>query len=61
MIHRALNHKQVPEERGRCGAGGRIHSNEPHNQAVAEQLADEVACPADSVGGGPMHPGPAGA
>ncbi|WP_432501842.1 DUF5635 domain-containing protein [Kineococcus arenarius] len=42
------------EERGRRGAGGRVHPGEPRNQAVAEQLADEVACLANSVGGGAL-------
>jgi len=42
------------EERGRRGAGGRIHPGEPRNQAVAEQLADEVACLANSVNGGAL-------
>lgn len=42
------------EERGRRGSGGQLLAGQQRNQAVAEQLADEVACLANTAGGGAL-------
>ena len=42
------------EEAGRRGRGGVINDGEPRSNAVAEQLADEVACLANTPGGGAL-------
>ena len=42
------------EEAGRRGRGGQILPGEAHNQAVAEQIANEVACLANTTGGGAL-------
>jgi ATP-dependent DNA helicase RecG len=40
------------EEAGRRGRGGEVLPGQSHSQAVAEQLANEVACLANTPGGG---------
>ncbi len=40
------------EEAGRRGRAGAVLQGSPHNQAVAEQVANQVACLANSTGGG---------
>lgn len=42
------------EEAGRRGRGGVILPGNPRNQAVAEQIANEVACLANTPGGGAL-------
>ena len=44
----------VKEEAGRRGKGGLLLPGEPHNLAAADQLADEVACLANTPGGGAL-------
>lgn len=47
-------HVDCKEEAGRRGAGGILLPGEPHNLAAAEQLAREVACLANTPGGGAL-------
>lgn len=42
------------EEAGRRGVGGRLLPGEPRNLAAADQLANEVACFANTPGGGAL-------
>lgn len=42
------------EEAGRRGQGGVVLPGSPRNQAVAEQIANEVACLANTAGGGAL-------
>jgi ATP-dependent DNA helicase RecG len=42
------------EEAGRRGRGGLVLPGQPRSEAVAEQLANEVACLANSPGGGAL-------
>jgi ATP-dependent DNA helicase RecG len=42
------------EEAGRRGAGGVLRSGSPHNEDAARKLAGEVACMANSMGGGAL-------
>ncbi|MGH8909612.1 MAG: DUF5635 domain-containing protein [Egibacteraceae bacterium] len=42
------------EEAGRRGVGGRLLAGEPRNLAAADQLANEVACFANTPGGGAL-------
>jgi ATP-dependent DNA helicase RecG len=44
----------LKEEAGRRGRGGLILPGQPRSEAVAEQLANEVACLANSPGGGAL-------
>lgn len=44
----------VKEEAGRRGRGGAIEQGEPRSRPVAAALADEVACMANSPGGGAL-------
>lgn len=47
-------HVDCKEEAGRRGAGGILLPGEPQNLAAAEQLAAEVACMANTPGGGAL-------
>src|SRR5699024_11232802 len=42
------------EEAGRRGADGTLRPGDPHNDPAARKLAGEVACMANSVGGGAL-------
>lgn len=44
----------VKEEAGRRGRGGMVLAGQPRSEAVAAQLADEVACLANTPGGGAL-------
>src|SRR5262249_34748934 len=44
----------VKEEAGRRGRGGVVLPGQPRSEAVASQLADEVACLANTPGGGAL-------
>lgn len=47
-------HVDLKEEAGRRGKGGLLLPGEPRNLAAADQLADEVACMANTPGGGAL-------
>lgn len=47
-------HVDFKEEAGRRGKGGLLLPGDPHNLAAADQLADEVACLANTPGGGAL-------
>jgi ATP-dependent DNA helicase RecG len=47
-------HVDCKEEAGRRGAGGRLLPGQPHNLAAADALANEVACFANTPGGGAL-------
>ena len=44
----------LKEEAGRRGRGGLLLAGDPHNLAAADSLADEVACMANTPGGGAL-------
>ncbi|HYO18068.1 MAG TPA: transcriptional regulator, partial [Dermatophilaceae bacterium] len=44
----------LKEEAGRRGRGGILVRGQPRSDAVASQLADEVACLANTPGGGAL-------
>lgn len=47
-------HVDLKEEAGRRGAGGLLLEGQSHNLAAADQLAKEVACLANTPGGGAL-------
>lgn len=49
-----VEHVDFKEEAGRRGPGGVIEPGESRSRAVAAQLADEVACLANTPGGGAL-------
>lgn len=49
-----LKHVDIKEEAGRRGSGGVLLAGQPQNTAAAAQLADEVACFANTPGGGAL-------
>jgi ATP-dependent DNA helicase RecG len=49
-----LEHVDIKEEAGRRGSGGTLLVGEEQNTAAAAQLADEVACFANTPGGGAL-------
>lgn len=49
-----LEHVDIKEEAGRRGSGGTLLAGHEENTAAAAQLADEVACFANTPGGGAL-------
>lgn len=49
-----LEHVDIKEEAGRRGSGGTLLAGQKENTAAAAQLADEVACFANTPGGGAL-------
>ncbi|GAA2572212.1 ATP-binding protein [Pseudonocardia hydrocarbonoxydans] len=49
-----LEHVDIKEEAGRRGSGGALLAGQAQNTAAAAQLADEVACFANTPGGGAL-------